>query len=142
MLHDDVFQRERQAGRDDKTTTLFRNQCTGPLAINDAGQPTSVSGWGTRNGHVVDIDHVVVIAMFGSVFRAVKRVTPRRNNWHKTASTGTGVNAIRGVVRGVFTRGVHAAFEHTFRGTLDVWDVTVYFTTLFGPQGDFGAPLA
>ena len=142
MLHDDVFQRERQAGRDDKTTTLFRNQSTGPLAIDDAGQPTSVGGWGTRNCHVVDIDHVVVIALFGFVFRAVKRVTAGRNDWHETARTGTGVVTTVVVVRGVFTRGVHAAFEHTFRGTLDVWDVTIHFTTLLGPQGDFRAPLA
>ena len=142
MLHDDVFQCERQAGGDDETTTLFRNQSTGPLAIDDAGQPTSVGGWCTRNGHVVDSDHVVVIALFGFVFRAVKRVTLGGNHWHKTASTGTGVNAKRGVVRGVFTRGVDSAFEHTFRGTLDVWDVTVHFTTLFGPQGLFSAPIA
>ena len=85
---------------------------------------------------------VVVIALFGFVFRAVKRVTPGRNDRHETASTGTGMVAIRGVVRGVFTRGIDSAFEHTFRGTLDVWDVTVYFTTLLGPQGDFRAPLA
>ena len=85
---------------------------------------------------------MVVIALFGFVFRAVKRVTPGRNDRHETASTGTGMVAIRGVVRGVFTRGVHAAFEHTFRGTLNVWDDTLHFTTLFDPQGDFGAPLA
>jgi hypothetical protein len=142
MLHDDVFQRERQPGGNDKTTTLFGDQRTGPLAIDDAGQPTSVGGWGTRNSHVVDSDHVVVIALFGFVFRAVKRVTAGRNDWHETASTGTGVNAKRGVVRGVFTRGVDSAFEHTFRGTLDVWNATLHFTTLFGPQGGFSAPLA
>jgi hypothetical protein len=85
---------------------------------------------------------VVVIALFGFVFWAVKRVTLGGNHWHKTASTGTGVNAKRGVVRGVFTRGVDSAFEHTFRGTLDVWNATLHFTTLFGPHGGFRAPLA
>jgi hypothetical protein len=98
--------------------------------------------WGTRNSYVVDSDHVVVIALFGFVFRAVKRVIPGRNNWHKTARTGIGVVAKSGVVRGVFTRGVDSAFEHTFRGTLDVWNATLHFTTLFGPQGGFRAPLA
>ena len=43
-------------------------------------------------------------------------------------------------VRGVFTHGVHAALEHTFRGTLDVGDDTVHFTTLPCPQGNFSAP--
>ena len=142
MLHDDVFQRERQPGGDDKTTTLFGDQRTGPLAIDDAGQRTVGRGGSAGDGHVVDIDHMVVIALFGLVFRAVKRVPAGRNHWHKTARTSTGVVAKRGVVRGVFTRGVDAALKSTFCGTLDVWNATLYFTALFGPQGSFSAPLA
>ena len=98
MLHDDVFQRERQSGGDDKTTTLFGDQRTGPLAIDGAGQHTVGLGGGAGGGHVVDIDNVVVIALFGLVFRAVKRVAAEGNKRHKTAGTGTGVVANRRVV--------------------------------------------